>query len=171
MWFLRSLGLVVAPRVRFLQRQLQPKETTSGSSRASQDVEDEEDSESEGLTSKKSSTKLTPFQKKLALLNKARPEEKKPSSGSEPLNFYGENDQEGDDVLFKVKRVDLDSTEGDSTATDDDLNPIDPRRKVKVKTKASVVKKLKKKNIKINEKVLFDEEGNVRTRFYENIIN
>lgn len=164
MQFLRSLGLVVAPRVRFLQRHLQSKETTSGNSKAS---EDEENSGSEGLASKKSS-KLTPFQKKLALLNKARPEEKKPSSGSEPLNFYGENDQEGDDVLFKVKRVDLDSTEGDST--DGDLNPVDPRRKVKVKTKASVVKKLKKKNIKINEKVLFDEEGNVRRDFMRKLI-
>lgn len=32
---------------------------------------------------------------------------------------------------------------------------------MKIKTKASIVKRLKKKNIKVNEKITFDDEGNV----------
>jgi hypothetical protein len=34
-------------------------------------------------------------------------------------------------------------------------------KKPKIKTKASVVKKLKKKNLKVNDKIQFDDEGNV----------
>lgn len=136
------MGLVVAPRLRFLKRQMQAKE-----SKQSKQVEaDEEESQS----TKK--TKATPFQKKLALLKKQEKAEK-------PANFdFEDENQDGD--FFKVKRVELESDE-DSTASDTDLNLNAKSKGSKIKTKASIVKKLKKKNIKINEKVLFDEEGNV----------
>lgn len=136
------MGLVVAPRLRFLKRQMQAKE-----SKQSKQVEaDEEESQS----SKK--TKVTPFQKKLALL-------KKQENAEKPANFdFEDENQDGD--FFKVKRVELESDE-DSDASDTDLNLNAKSKGSKIKTKASIVKKLKKKNIKINEKVLFDEEGNV----------
>jgi hypothetical protein len=35
-----------------------------------------------------------------------------------------------------------------------------------MKTKASLVKHLKKKNLKINDKINFDEEGNVKYIFF-----
>jgi hypothetical protein len=38
---------------------------------------------------------------------------------------------------------------------------METKNKVKIKTKASVVKRLIKKNIKVNEKIKFDDEGNV----------
>ena len=34
-------------------------------------------------------------------------------------------------------------------------------KKIKIKSKAAVVKAIKKKNLKVNEKVQFDDEGNV----------
>lgn len=164
---------MVAPRIRFLKRQTQTstatarKEKTSKKSDEESESEEEEEAKpdedsdvAEETTVSKKSSKLTPFQKKLALLNKKQLEKKK----EQPINFYAENDEDGEDMLFKVKRVELESTEGDSTASDGNFNFNDDpnRKKIKVKTKASIVKKLKKKNIKINEKVLFDEEGNVR---------
>ena len=38
-------------------------------------------------------------------------------------------------------------------------------KKIKVKTKASLVKQIKKKKLKVNEKIEFDEEGNVINHF------
>ena len=38
-------------------------------------------------------------------------------------------------------------------------------KKIKVKTKASLVKQIKKKKIKVNEKIEFDDEGNVINHF------
>ena len=35
------------------------------------------------------------------------------------------------------------------------------QKKIKIKTKASIVKQIKKKGIKVNEKVKFDDDGNV----------
>ncbi len=34
-------------------------------------------------------------------------------------------------------------------------------KKIKIKTKASLVKQIKKKKLKVNVKIEFDEEGNV----------
>lgn len=111
----------------------------------------------------KKPTKLTPFQKKLALLNKKQTLESAKTTSEnndKPINFYEENDEDGD-FLFKVKQADEESSDQDSSASDADFHFGETKKKIKVKTKASIVKKLKKKNIKINEKVLFDEEGNV----------
>lgn len=156
---LRSLGLVVAPRIRFLKRQTQGKETSSNIEENRKD----EDEEVDDSTVAKKPTKLTPFQKKLALLNKKQTLESTKTTSEtndKPINFYEENDEDGD-LLFKVKQADVDSSDQDSSASDADFDFGETKKKIKVKTKASIVKKLKKKNIKINEKVLFDEEGNV----------
>ncbi len=43
---------------------------------------------------------------------------------------------------------------------------VKPKGASKVKTKASLVKHLKKKNLKINDKITFDEEGKVSCLVY-----
>lgn len=37
--------------------------------------------------------------------------------------------------------------------------------KIKIKSRASIVKQLNKKNIKVNEKIIFDDEGNVNRNY------
>lgn len=142
-----SLGLVVAPRIRFLKRQMQPAKAPI-KARADSEADDDQDRDLLASAKPLKSSKMTPFQKKLALLAKK----------DDPINFakFDEECEQADDMLFTVKRVEL------SDNSDDDEEIEISKKAPKVKTKASMVKKLRKKNIKINEKVTFDEEGNVR---------
>ena len=85
-----------------------------------------------------------------------------------PLNFndLGENvdEDEDDDNLFVIKARPYSKSgiqDNDNNEDDDDNFDDLEKKKIKVKTKASIVKLIKKKNIKVNDKIQFDEEDNI----------
>lgn len=102
--FAHSLGLAVAPRVRFLQKQLKMQKD------------------------------------KMALNN--------------------DSDSEEDDILT-IKRKDhkIDAEQEDGSMIINDILGGDDVKKIKVVTKASVAKKVLKKNIQPNQKITFDDQG------------
>ena len=131
----------MAPRIRFLQKsQKKPQ-------KSSQDSDEEDDSdESDNQTQKKSvAAKKTLFRK----------------DESDAFNFSElTKHDDNDDSLFTVKHnVQLKFNGPESEHEEEDNKGF--QRKIKIKTKASIVKQLKKKNIKVNEKVEFDDDGNV----------
>lgn len=127
--YAKSLGLVVTPRVRFLQRIKKNQAIQNGET-----VEDDEESEEE-------------------LLKQKKPKERPPNE-----DFKVSSDEESeDDGLFKVKRRDheIDGLEED----EEPLDPIRPKKNSKPLSKAALAKKVVKKKIKVNKIVAFDEEG------------
>jgi len=74
---------------------------------------------------------------------------------SENVKFQGSVEEDDDDDLFTVKRTDhaIDQDEDKFVGID--------KKKEKVLTKAQVVKKMMKKNIKANSNVKFDDEGDI----------
>ncbi|XP_061388083.1 probable ATP-dependent RNA helicase DDX10 [Musca vetustissima] len=135
--YAKSLGLVVTPRVRFLDRYLKKQsKTNKGGTQSDSDTDDEE-----------KSTNVS-----------------KPSN--DILFKAPESDSDSDDDDFiKIKRANHD-IKGDNqhpvNGNDDDEEDLPPpvlRKKDKLITKAALAKKALKKNLKVNEKVKFDEEG------------
>jgi hypothetical protein len=122
----------VAPRIRFLQQKEKQQKQQARSKNSSIGSSDEEES--------------------------AKIFKKPTSKNSDTFDFN--NISLNDDSLFTVKKnVNL-KFEGESEAEEleEELAP----KKIKIKTKASIVKQIRKKNIKVNEKVLFDDDDNVR---------
>jgi ATP-dependent RNA helicase DDX10/DBP4 len=66
-----------------------------------------------------------------------------------------ESDDNDDAGLFKIKRTNHELDEN----SDESIVDISQKKREKVITKASVAKKIIKKNIKANKKVMFDEDG------------
>ncbi len=67
-----------------------------------------------------------------------------------------------DDSLFTVKKnvqLKFDDNGMEDFEEKSELPAV--QKKIKIKTKASIVKQIRKKNIKVNEKILFDEDDNV----------
>ncbi|RNA36636.1 putative ATP-dependent RNA helicase DDX10 [Brachionus plicatilis] len=143
--FSSSLGLVVAPKIRLAKNQNKTsnKEISIIKMKDSQGEEDTEDAS--GAETEK--TKL---------VKKLRDNKLVIKKVKQPLNFaeFTQNDEEAGSLFTVKKNVNI-STDSEDTPDDTQIS-----KKVKVKSKASVAKRLKKKNIKINEKVLFDEDGN-----------
>lgn len=143
--FSSSLGLVVAPKIRLAKNQNKTsnKEISIIKMKDSQGEEDTEDAS--GAETEK--TKL---------VKKLRDNKLVIKKVKQPLNFaeFTQNDEEAGSLFTVKKNVNI------STDSEDTLDDTQISKKVKVKSKASVAKRLKKKNIKINEKVLFDEDGN-----------
>jgi len=129
--FAESLGLAVAPRVRFLERRENkvkkiiedPKEEEEAAS--SEDTKEAEASSSEG--------------KKEAVFNE---------------------DDDSDDEMFSVKRVNHQIEDENDAIGPDNLDIPITKKDGKVITKAQVAKKLIKKKIG-NTKITFDDEGDV----------
>lgn len=126
--FSSSLGLVVAPRIRFLKNN-QKKELKPTLDNASDDDDDDESKP------------------------KKKIKEIKPNE-NDTFNFHANDDE----FTFRVKKNSFNVSDEES-GEDEDVSLS--KNKIKVKTKASIVKQLKKKKIKVNEKVVFDDEGNV----------
>ncbi len=85
-----------------------------------------------------------------------------------------------DDSLFTVKRnvqlkfagdtnEEKESAVGEKDKEEEEGDLPLVQKKIKIKTKASIVKQIRKKNIKVNEKVTFDEDGNVGRFVYSYI--
>lgn len=135
----RSLGLAVAPRVRFLQKRLKTVETTSSV---------------RSVNSKEVTAPST-----------SAPENKWRRNDLETaFNFHAEEDEEeeensgSDKDIFKLKRKDHALPEEESG---DELGEGEKKKKNKILTKEKVAKRILAKNLKANKIVNFDDEGNV----------
>ena len=131
----------MAPRIRFLQKsQKKPQKNSQASDEET--TSDESDNE---IKKKPVAAKKTLFRQ----------------NESEAFNFSElTKHDDNDDSLFTVKHnVQLKFNGVESEQEEEDNKGF--QRKIKIKTKASIVKQLKKKNIKVNEKVEFDDDGNV----------
>jgi len=135
--FAKSFGLVVTPRVRFLQRLKKRKEQQQKGT-TTVDNEQSESSENENIE-----------------------DDEKQQMKSINLSALMADESDDDDAgLVRVKRKDHDIEIGsnDELELAEDLNQA---RKQKLVTKAAVAKKLAKKKIVPNQKIQFDDDGNV----------
>lgn len=132
--YAKSLGLVVTPRVRFLDRYLKKqKKANETGTQSESDTDDEERTKNEN----------------------------KPSNDVLFKASESDSDSDGDDFI-KIKRANHDikgDNQQQTSGNDDELPPPVLRKKEKLITKAALAKKALKKNLKVNEKVKFDEEG------------
>ncbi|KAM3876226.1 putative ATP-dependent RNA helicase DDX10 [Diretmus argenteus] len=153
-----SLGLAVAPRVRFLNKAQKQKAEKDGQ-------REQEQSEEE--------TELTSFKAKLrgeapgAESQSSESEDEEAISGEEeeeqskaPL-VGSDDDEEDDDLrdldLLTVKRKDVfNMTEGQESEQDSDH---EPKKKSEKETKFKEAKKVLKRNFQVNTKTTFTEEG------------
>lgn len=129
--YAKSLGLVVTPRVRFLQRMKKRKEKQL----RGDDGETSEDEENSDGDAKQ--------KQKLKSLD---------------LNAFMNDDSDEDAGLMTVIRKNHDIVE---SGDDEPLEDIKEARKEKIVTKAALAKKLIKKKIVTNTKIQYDDEGNV----------
>lgn len=136
--FARSYGLVVTPRVRFLQRLKKRKElqekAKNGSIDSAEYSENESDSENERNISKK-------------------------MKSVDLSALMADDDSDDGAGLVKIKRKDHDIEDDNSIEDENPMEDIKQARKQKLLTKAALAKKLIKKKIIPNKKVQFDEEG------------
>lgn len=152
-----SLGLAVAPRVRFLNKAQKQKAVKEGE-REQEQSEEEEEEEAE----------LKSF---MAKLRGEGPDAESQSSDDEEEEDDDEQEEEPkalllgadyeDDLrdldLLTVKRKDVFSlTEG---GEDKDEGAEKPKKKTQKETKFKEAKKVLKRNFKVNTKVTFTEEG------------
>lgn len=127
--YAKSLGLIVTPRVRFLQRMKKRKEQQQhkGSAESSLDESEPEDETQEKLK-------------------------------SIDLNALMADDSDEDAGLVTLKRRDHEIDENVSSDSEV-IEELKAARKEKRVTKASIAKKIIKKKIVPNKKIQFDEEG------------
>ncbi|XP_060853220.1 probable ATP-dependent RNA helicase DDX10 [Rhopalosiphum padi] len=145
--FASSLGLAIPPRVRFLQKWKKAKEAKKKEkdTLAQTVVENLNEKLNKSSDSEISEDEPEPYQ----------------SSVKDTYNFHNDDDSdEENDNLFTVKRKDhnipeTEDFEEEVELSTDNLN----KKKKKPLTKAAVAKKMIKKQIKPNQKTVFDETG------------
>uniref|UniRef100_A0A0N7ZD18 ATP-dependent RNA helicase n=1 Tax=Scylla olivacea TaxID=85551 RepID=A0A0N7ZD18_SCYOL len=125
----RSLGLVVTPRLRFIEKQLKQK---SGSK----------------MTKSAAGSSSTQSNANISLTSRLT-----------TLNFGADDSDEDGDFLSTAKDQNIGLSSEDYQDTEVVEEPQKTQTKKKPLTKYAVVKKLMKKNIQINQRVVFDEEG------------
>lgn len=130
------LGLVVTPRVRFLQRMKKKKDQKPKSQRE-QEVSDEESAQ------ESESDDNIPDPKPTTDLN----------------SLMDDESDDSDAGLITIKRKDHKIDDNESEEDETPLEEIKSSRKPKKVTKASLAKKIMKKNIQANKKITYDEDG------------
>ncbi|XP_028260459.1 probable ATP-dependent RNA helicase DDX10 [Parambassis ranga] len=158
-----SLGLAVAPRVRFLkkaQAQRAEKEGQRGEEQ-SEDEEEEDDEEEEELKSFKSQLKGdAPHRESQSSESEDESEVEGGAQSKVMLLNAGENEDEDDlrDLdLLTVKRKDVFNLTEDQDSSDDP--ELQSKKKTEKETKYKEAKKILKRNFQVNTKVTFSEEG------------
>ncbi|XP_063707474.1 probable ATP-dependent RNA helicase DDX10 [Culicoides brevitarsis] len=131
--FARSLGLMITPRVRFLQRL---KKLKKGNNEESDDEEDE-----------KSDRRAKNGRQEAPSLNKI-------------MSF--DSDSGSEDDLITVKRTNHE-IENELDDDETPLVDLHATKQKKAVTKAALAKKIQKKQIIPNRKTLFDDDGNMIT--------
>lgn len=149
--FARSLGLINSPRIRFLQRMRKNQKQSQ------EDSNEEEDNERSQESDSNSDSDSNSADEKTHIVNT--------NSKKDDINFNAafssdddDDDDENDDFI-KIKRR-------DHEILDEELPEVAPletikssKQKQKPVTKAALAKRLLKKKILPNTKVLFDEDG------------
>jgi ATP-dependent RNA helicase DDX10/DBP4 len=144
--FASSLGLAVAPRVRFLQKRLEAKAGKKS------ELADGSESEEEADVKIKDEPQSSDDEKG-DTLQSSKSTFRKPTTFD--FSVEGEEDDDMEDLFVGKKSIQFEDDPGDEA-----LLPGNTRSsKSKPKSKAATAKKLLKKNIKVNKKVVFDEEG------------
>lgn len=168
--FALSLGLVVVPRIRFLQRQQKhrdanrekqleanagkvKKEKKVKSEKTEEDEEDEEDESSEDEDEKDSGDEKES--------TKTKPSEKAPNVSLQAFNaHFDDSDDDDDDAdggFMTIKRRDHEIAE-DSLPEVPSLESERAARNKKPLTKTALAKRVIRKKIQANTKVVFDAE-------------
>ena len=137
----RSLGLAIAPRVRFLQKRIKEASTSKKATASTPDS-----------TSVSTSTSVA-----------AKPIEKdwRRRDLEATFQFHTEEEEHGSDSeedVLKMKRKDH-ALPFDDTAEDNIEQ--DKNKKIKILTKEKVAKRILAKKLTANQKIAFDEDGNV----------
>jgi len=127
--FAESLGLAVAPRVRFLERRENKIKAIN------EDLKEEEETSNEDLKDLK-------------------------ASNEDPKEAVFNEDEDSDDEMFSVKRVNHQIEDGNDVLETENVDISGGKKDGKVITKAQVAKKLIKKKIG-NTKITFDDDGDV----------
>ncbi|XP_073518536.1 probable ATP-dependent RNA helicase DDX10 [Phyllobates terribilis] len=172
--FARSLGLAVAPRVRFLQKAQSSKSSESKPSEDAQDPGTISDEEIENFKSQLSG-------KNLAWSVKRNTKNDGPSSGDgeeeednsdeaestktgrpSAFQLIDEDDDYDDDCrdeeIFTVKRRDVFGINESDKVPEDEITKTKLKKTEKV-TKVSEAKKVLKKKFKVNTKIVFADDG------------
>lgn len=157
-----SLGLAVAPRVRFLSKAQAQKEEKE----AKREEEEEEQSEEEvELKSFKAQLKgNNPEESQSSESEESGDDEEGGREGDEDQKVLGlgaDSDEDEDDLrdldLLTVKRKDVFNLTGDGESSDEPDE--DSNMKMETETKFKEAKKILKRNFQVNTKVTFSEEG------------
>ncbi|XP_061713973.1 probable ATP-dependent RNA helicase DDX10 [Cydia pomonella] len=145
--FARSLGLIVPPRIRFLQRYQKSEADKKELEEADDDVISKLKEKAEEDEGSDASPEDEPqIEKKI---------KKKLIKAAPKLNFHNDDDDSDEDDFLQVKKTNVDIE--DDTIVEEDEHKS--KKKSKPLTKAAIAKKLLKKKIKVNTKVKFTEEG------------
>lgn len=142
--FSRSFGLAVAPRVRFLKKRQQELAKNQEASTNDDDVSDEQSEVEEELETEE--------------IEKAKDWRKSDLKSTYDFDPKNENvNSDSDDDILKIKRKDHELADDDAGESEE----TGKKKKNKILTKEKVAKRILAKKIKANQKVMFDEEGNV----------
>lgn len=156
-----SLGLAVAPRVRFLSRAQAQRAEKAGQQ------EEEESEEEEELRTFKAQLSGSGSQEKSQSSESENSDDDEASGGeketgqSQTLGADDEEDSDDDlrDLdLFKVKRKDVFNLAGEEQESLEQ-SAVSSKKKTEKETKFKEAKKALKRNFQVNTKVAFNEEG------------
>ncbi|XP_014270548.1 probable ATP-dependent RNA helicase DDX10 [Halyomorpha halys] len=133
--FARSLGLIAAPRVRFIQRM-----EKKGSQKENKDNDNQQTEEDEDVQTIE--------------IGNVQEEDK-------DFNFNGDDSDDSESEMFAIKRRDheLEKLMGDDLPLDDEVAEETKPKFKAVLTKAKLAKKILKKNLLPNKKIVFTDDG------------
>ncbi|KAI5705266.1 hypothetical protein M8J75_013427 [Diaphorina citri] len=173
--YARSLGLAIPPRIRFLQKHqkqinnnnnvknLGTKDSSENEDDSNDDEDSDNDSEADDSNNKDEESDGSEEEKEGNELQDLSGESEKKFTYADRFrsvyNFHGGSDNEdedGEDDLFKVKRADHTL---DNIPEVPELDLEDGKRAKKPLTKAAVAKKIMRKKIGAGKKTVFDTEG------------
>ncbi|XP_018325343.1 probable ATP-dependent RNA helicase DDX10 [Agrilus planipennis] len=140
----RSLGLAVAPRIRFLQRHNARVAVKQKEPHRQEHIKQEVDyAESNDRT-----------------MNKADVDDQNVVSEDKVPFYVSDNDDSDDDGILRVKRINHELEISEKIDfIQDKYQGEDKKKKTRVVTKAAAAKKLLRKKIMPNKKIIFDDEG------------
>jgi len=171
--FAESLGLAVAPRVRFLDKQKKLKAAQKANKlendtkgKSVNDSKDEHVTTSKEEVPTKSKSKEVVTTKVVDESEEESDEEvdepKKEKVDDDKIRF-DDSDDDSDEDIFTVKRTNVQIKDDDNNEQSSDSEPLEQNLKTKGSglSKVQMAKKMLKKQIVPNSKVNFDEEGDV----------
>ncbi|XP_040282193.1 probable ATP-dependent RNA helicase DDX10 [Bufo bufo] len=158
--YARSLGLAVAPRVRFLQKAQNSKSKQSDDIQEPGTISDEE---LENFRSQLGGKTMGTRNTESGDSEEEEEEKEEESSETEKQTVFHLGDEEDDDdcrdmEIFTVKRRDIFGVNEGETESEEEITKTKLKKLEKV-TKVKGAKKALKKNFKINTKIVFGDSG------------